>query len=268
MQDASTRGDKVRVSLGKILATKRPIFGVGIDAVTMDEAMAAILDAARCRRSLGVSALAVHGLIEAAQNGDVHAAVETLDLVVPDGQPVRWALWVLHGVRLPDRVYGPDLMRNLCQAAAREGIPIYLFGSTQETCSQLVRSLNCEFPGLQIADVQPDRFREASPAEDLADVNRINNSGAGIVFVGRGCPLQEKWVAAHLARVHAPMVAVGAAFDFLSGRKRQAPRWMQNNGLEWLFRVLNEPQRLWRRYLVTNSLYFVYLARQYFGRFG
>ncbi len=180
---------------------------------------------------------------------------------MPDGQPVRWALRLLHRIQLPDRVYGPDLMRNLCGRAASEGIGVYLFGSTPNTCARLARSLEGGFPGIRIVDVQPDRFREASPEEDLADIDRMNRSGAGIVFVGRGCPWQEKWVASHLGQVWAPMVAVGAAFDFLSGEKAQAPRWMQDYGLEWLFRLVQEPRRLWRRYLITNSYFIFYLVR-------
>jgi N-acetylglucosaminyldiphosphoundecaprenol N-acetyl-beta-D-mannosaminyltransferase len=248
------------------ISGKRAIFGVGINAVTLGDAVETILDAARSRHSFGISALAVHGLIEATRNREVRAAVDALDLVLPDGQPVRWALRALHQVHLPNRVYGPDLMRKLCAAAASEGIGIYLFGSTHETCSRLVRSLESDFPGIRIVDVQPDRFRDASPEEDIADVDRINGSGAGMVFVGRGCPRQEKWVAAHLGRVQAPMIAIGAAFDFLSGQKIQAPRWMQDHGLEWLFRLIQEPRRLWRRYLITNSLYFFYLGRECIGR--
>lgn len=247
-------------SAGRNLSEKKRVFGVGITTTTRAEAVETIITTAQSRRSFGVSALAVHGLIEAVRNPDVAAAVDALNLVLPDGQPVRWALRLLHGIQLPDRVYGPELMLDLCARAAAMGVPVYLFGSSAETCARLFQVLKDTYPGIQIADVQPDRFREATFEEDAADIDRINGSGAGIVFVGRGCPRQEKWVATHLGRVQCAMVAVGAAFDFISGQKAKAPRWMQDSGLEWLFRLIQEPRRLWKRYLVTNSLYLAYLA--------
>jgi N-acetylglucosaminyldiphosphoundecaprenol N-acetyl-beta-D-mannosaminyltransferase len=240
---------------------KRSIFGMGITAATMDEVVESTLEAARSHISYGVTALAVHGLMEAVTDPDVGAAVSSLDIVAPDGQPVRWALRLLHAVKLPTRVYGPDLMRNLCARAANDSIGIYLYGSTPETCAKLVGALKRNYPRIKIGGVQPDRFREATPDEDAADVSAINASGAGLVFIGRGCPRQEKWTAAHRGRVNAAMIAVGAAFDFLSGSKMQAPNWMQKRGLEWLFRLVSEPGRLWKRYLITNSLYVGYLIR-------
>jgi N-acetylglucosaminyldiphosphoundecaprenol N-acetyl-beta-D-mannosaminyltransferase len=240
---------------------KRLIFGVGITAITRAEAVETIIAAAQSHRSFGVCALAVHGLITAVQDRDVANAVSSLDLVLPDGQPIRWALRLLHGIQLSSRVYGPDVMSDLCARAAAARLPICLFGSTAETCERLARSLKDRYPPIQIAHVQPDRFREATSEEDAADVDQINQSGAAIVFVGRGCPRQEKWVATHIGRIKAPMIAVGAAFDFLSGQKAMAPRWMQDRGLEWLFRLTSEPRRLWKRYLITNSLYVAHLAR-------
>ena len=151
-------------------------------------------------------------------------------------------------------------MRHLCARAGAEGIPIYLFGSTEETCAKLAERLQETYPGLIIADIQPDRFREATPEEDEADVRRMNKSGAGLIFVGRGCPRQEKWVAAHRGRVNAAMVAVGAAFDFVAGSITHAPAWMQRAGLEWLWRVSSEPRRLWKRYLTTNTAFLARLA--------
>ena len=239
---------------------KAPVFGVGVSVLTMDQAVAAIIDAATKRGSLAVSALAVHGLMTAVQDPDMRLAVEQIDIVTPDGQPIRWALNLLHGVGLAERVSGPYLMRHLCARAAAEGIPIYLFGSTEETCAKLAERLQETYPGLIIADIQPDRFREATPEEDEADVRRMNKSGAGLIFVGRGCPRQEIWVAAHRGRVNAAMIAVGAAFDFVAGSITHAPAWMQRAGLEWLWRVSSEPRRLWKRYLTTNTAFLVRLA--------
>lgn len=168
---------------------------------------------------------------------------------------------LLHDTDLTDRVYGPDLTWNVCGAAADAGIGIYLFGSTPETCDKFVAAILDEWPHAIISDVQPDRFREATAEEDAADVARINASGAGIVLVGRGCPRQERWVAAHKGRVNAAMLAVGAAFDYHAGMLRKPPATLQRLGLEWAWRLALEPRRLFKRYAVTNSQYVALLGK-------
>lgn len=245
---------------------KADLFGVGVSITTYAEAVEVIMAAARERRPFGVTALATHGLMESVRDPELAARVARLDLVTPDGQPVRWALNHLHGAGLQERVYGPDLTVAVCAAAAREGVGVYLFGSTAQTCAAMRAELERRFPALRIVGVQPDRFREATPEEDAADVARINDSGAGIVLVGRGCPRQERWVADHLDRVPAAMLAVGAAFDYLAGTLRRPPAWMQRHGLEWLFRLVIEPGRLWRRYLVNNTRFLAAWARETAGR--
>lgn len=243
------------------VAQKQSLFGVGVNPTTYAEATAAILAAARARQSYGVTALATHGLMEAVNDPTFGAVVDNLDVVTPDGQPVRWALNALHGARLADRVYGPDLTAQVCAAAADEGIGVYLFGSTPETCAAFAKELRQRWPDLRIAGIQPDRFREATPEEDADDVARMTASGAGIVLVGRGCPRQEQWVAAHCGRVPAAMLAVGAAFDYHAGTLRRPPAWMQRVGLEWLWRLALEPRRLFRRYAVTNTQFIVRFVR-------
>ncbi|WP_158046799.1 WecB/TagA/CpsF family glycosyltransferase [Skermanella pratensis] len=240
------------------LNPKGQIFGIGVSMITMEQALATIMEAAHQRRSLGVTALAVHGLMEAVRDSRFRDTLEQLDLVTPDGQPVRWSLNALCAAGLPDRVAGPYLMRYLCERAATEGVSIYLYGSTEETCGRLVAALNRDFATLRIADVQPDRFRDATDEERRQDIDRINRSGCGIVFVGRGCPRQERWVASHLGEVNCPMIAIGAAFDFMAGNIHHAPVWMQSLGLEWLQRLISDPRRLWKRYLLTNSLFLGY----------
>jgi len=234
---------------------KLPIFGVGVNPTTYDESVDAIITAAREQRSYAVTALATHGLMEAVRDHDFAGVLRQLDIVTPDGQPVRWALNRLHGASLVDRVYGPFLMLRLCAAASDQGVSVYLYGSTPHTCELLVAALKKRFPTLEIAGVFPDRFRDATASEDAEDVERIRSSGAGLVFVGRGCPRQERWVAAHRGRVPAAMIAVGAAFDYIAGTLAAPPAWMQNAGLEWLYRLRREPRRLWRRYLSTNSAF-------------
>lgn len=245
---------------------KVDLFGVGISVTDYDAAVGEIMAAGRSRRSFGVSALATHGLVTAKEDPELLSLVNTIDMVTPDGQPVRWAVNLLYRAGLKDRVYGPDLTRLVCAAAAREGVGIYLFGSTPETCQTMVRRLRDTHPDIRIVGVQPDRFREATPQEDAEDVDRINASGAGIVLVGRGCPRQERWVAQHLGRVEAAMLAVGAAFDYIAGNHPVPPPWMQRVGLEWAFRLWLEPRRLFRRYLVYNTKFMALLARAWFGR--
>ncbi len=241
---------------------KADVVGVEVSVTTPQETVDEVILAAIERRHLAVTALAVHGLVTAATDDDFRAIVGEIDIVAPDGQPVRWALNVLHDARLSQRVYGPDLMRSLCSEAAQRGIPIFLYGSTRETCRKLAGALPRQYPGLQIADCQPDRFREATPDEDAEDRRRIRASGAGIVFVGRGCPRQERFIAKHRDHVAAPLVAVGAAFDYLAGNLRRPPPWVQRAGLEWAWRLSLEPRRLWKRYVVTNSTFVTLLAGQ------
>lgn len=243
------------------VAGKVPLFGIGVNPTTYAEATRSIADAASRHESIAVTALATHGLMTAARDKAFAGVVNGIDIVTPDGQPVRWALNKLHGATLVDRVYGPQLTLELCVEAERRGLSIYLFGSTDETGRRMEEALRQRFPALVIAGRQPDRFREPTPEEDEADVARINASGAHIVFVGRGCPRQERWVAAHRGRVHAALVAVGAAFDYIAGTLAPPPGWMQARGLEWLYRLVRDPRRLWRRYLVYNSLFMAYFAR-------
>jgi N-acetylglucosaminyldiphosphoundecaprenol N-acetyl-beta-D-mannosaminyltransferase len=251
---------------GQIETEKISLFGVGVSVTDYRSAREAILEAARTRTSFAVSALATHGLTEAARDATFRQIVNSIELVTPDGQPVRWAMNALHGTALADRVYGPDLVAEVCAAAAAEGMSMYLFGSSPETCAKVARELPQRFPGLRIAGLQADRFREASAEEDRADVDRIRASGADIVLVGRGCPRQERWVAAHRGVISAPMLAVGAAFDYIAGNIARPPRWMQRAGLEWFFRLCQEPRRLARRYLVHNTLFCLLIARELWRR--
>ena len=237
---------------------KKNLFGVFYTPTNYEEATEVIIQHASNRDSYGVSALAVHGLIECFNAPLLKERVNKIDMVVPDGQPVRWALNKFYQSRLSDRVYGPKLTWSVLEEANHRGLSIYLYGSTQNTLAKFIARIEEVFPNIRIAGVHVDRFRDASAEEDVADINKINQSGANIVLVGRGCPRQEIWVADHLGKINAVMMAVGAAFDFHAGTLKQAPVWMQNAGLEWLFRLCMEPKRLWKRYLFTNSK-FIYL---------
>jgi exopolysaccharide biosynthesis WecB/TagA/CpsF family protein len=238
------------------------VLGVNVSRVDYEAAVEAIISAAKARRSFGATALAVHGVMEAHRNNAFAEILNRLHLVTPDGQPVRWAMNLLGARELKDRVYGPTLMLKVCEQATANHLPVFLYGSTSLVLDRLSRNLTLQLPGLVIAGIQPDRFRDATPEEDEEDARRINQSGARIVLVGRGCPRQEKWVGEHLGRIQAAMIAVGAAFDFHAGTLPQAPKILQDYGLEWAFRLAMEPRRLWRRYLILNPLFVLSFSQQ------
>jgi N-acetylglucosaminyldiphosphoundecaprenol N-acetyl-beta-D-mannosaminyltransferase len=241
---------------------KSNILGVLIDAVDYQGAVDRIIAAAKEKRPLSVSALAVHGLMTGVLDGEQKFRLNHLDLLVPDGQPVRWALNLLHDCGLTDRVYGPNLTLRVCARAAEEGLPVFLYGSTVEVLVELKRSLRARFPRLVLAGTEASRFRQLTPEERSELAARIRASGAAMVFVGLGCPRQETFAYECRALLGMPILAVGAAFPFIAGIMDQAPGWMQRVGLEWLFRLQSEPQRLWKRYLLLNPAYLFLISVQ------
>ena len=245
---------------------RKSLFGIYYSIVDYSNATDIIITNAKDNKSFAVSALAVHGLITAVIDSNVFQAVSKINMLVPDGQPVRWALNAFYNVGLKDRVYGPKLTLHVLQKANELQLKIYLFGSTATTLEKLVNFIKTNYPRVSIVGIHNDRFREATIIEDMDDIQKINKSGAQIVLVGRGCPRQEIWVAEHIGKINAVMMAVGAAFDFHAGTLRQAPKWMQENGLEWLFRLTLEPRRLWKRYLITNSLFIWLCIKECFKR--
>ena len=244
---------------------KHNVLGVLIDAVDYDTAATRILDAARAHRGLAVSALAVHGVMTGALDATQCYRLNHLDLALPDGQPVRWALNWLHNTELAERVCGPTLMLKVCERAAEAGLPIYLYGSHTAVLDALCANLRRRFPGLLIAGASPSRFRQVSGEEKEEIAEAIRRSGAAITFVGLGCPRQETWVYEYRDVLSMPLIAIGAAFDFHAGTLRQAPTRLQDMGLEWLYRLMLEPGRLWKRYLLLNPLYLAMLALQASG---
>jgi exopolysaccharide biosynthesis WecB/TagA/CpsF family protein len=246
-------------------SSKRNICGVLIDAIEMDDAVGRVLERARAAEPYSVSALAVHGVMTGVESAAQRARLNEMDMVVPDGQPVRWALNLLYRTELKERVFGPILMLELCEVAAREGLPIYLYGSTQETLAALEEKLTARFPGLPIAGGRPSQFGELDRATKEEVAAEIRDSGAAMCFVGLGCPRQETFCWAMRDLVGVPVLAVGAAFDFNADLARQAPAWMQRHGLQWLHRLAGDPRRLWRRYLLLNPAYVALLAGQRLG---
>ncbi|MEM1048124.1 MAG: WecB/TagA/CpsF family glycosyltransferase [Pseudomonadota bacterium] len=241
---------------------KRNVLGIGISAIDYEAAVDAIIDAAHNDRSFKVSALAVHGVMTGVLDPVHRWRLNNFDVVAPDGQPVRWALNALYGAGLQNRVYGPTLMLSVCQRAAEEDLPIYLYGSRPEVLAPLADNLMQQFPGLRIGGTRPSLFRRSTEAEKHSIAREIADSGSKIVFVGLGCPRQEVWVHEYAAVLPRPAIAVGAAFDFHAGLLKQAPAWMQDAGMEWIYRLAQEPRRLWRRYLLLNPLYLTLFATQ------
>ena len=244
---------------------KRSVLGVLVDVVDYEAATAQIMDAARERRPYAVTALAVHGVMTGVQDPPHNARLNSFDLVTPDGQPVRGALNLLYHAELADRVYGPTLTLKVVEQAAAEGLPIYLYGSTQPTLDRLVPALEGMFPALKIAGVEASKFRGSHPGEPAEIAERIKSSGARIVLVGLGCPRQEVFTYAMRPLLDMPLLAVGAAFDYHAGLLKNPPEWMQKYALEWLWRLGLEPKRLWKRYILLNPNYLARLAAQKAG---
>jgi len=248
-----------------IEAEKKNLLGVLVNGVDRESAADLIIQAALERRTYSVSALAVHGVMEGVIDPAHLYRLNHLEMVVADGQPVRWALNLLHSAGLRQRVYGPTLTLSVLSRAARQGLPVYFYGSTDEVLKLLRDNLTAKFPGLAIAGVQPSTFGRITPEAAEQAACRIKSSGARIVFVGLGCPRQEVWAYEFRERLQMPIIAVGAAFPFLAGTLRQAPQWMQDRGLEWLFRLSSEPRRLWKRYLLLSPMYLLLVACQLAG---
>lgn len=244
---------------------KMNLVGVMVDAVDYEGALSRILSAALERRPYSVAALAVHGVMMGAQSDSHKFRLNSFDLVVPDGQPVRWALNWLYGVGLPDRVYGPKLTLLALEMAASKGFPVYFYGSTALVIEKLVLRVRELFPALVVAGAEASRFRNLDGEEQGALAKRINASGAGAVFVGLGCPRQEIFAFEMKRLLPMPVLAVGAAFPFIAGELAQAPERLQRSGLEWLYRLWREPRRLWRRYLLLNPYFVLLLTGQMAG---
>lgn len=234
---------------GRSELRSRHIIQIRVDATSYSDAARRVSEWVRAGASRYVCACNVHMIMEAHDDPAFSEIVNGADLVTPDGMPLVWALQAL-GVHDATRVYGPDLMLELCRLAEQERIPVGLYGSTTAVLTRLVESLTQQFPLLRVPYVHSPPFGQLT--DSPSELERIRLADVGILFVALGCPRQESWMARNRGRVPAVMVGVGAAFDFLAGAKPQAPRLLQNLGLEWAFRLATEPRRLWRRYLFHN----------------
>lgn len=237
------------------------ILGSRVDATSYGDACDRIQAWTEARHSCYIVAANVHVVMTAYWQRQYQQIINQAALVTPDGMPLVWALRLL-GIKGQTRVYGPDLMLAWCDRAAQLNLPIYLYGGTESMLEKLQHNLTQQFPGLAIVGSYASPFRPLTAEEERADVQRINDSGATVVFVGLGCPKQEEWMARQQGKVTAVMIGVGAAFSFHSGEVAQAPRWMMKVGLEWLYRFVQEPKRLWQRYCINNPAFVILFGWQ------
>ncbi len=232
-----------------------------IDALSWEQTIRQIAVWAAARESRYVCICNAHSVVTTTRDVEFKIAVNNADMATPDGAPIAWALRRL-GHPGQERINGPDLMLRYLAEAERRDQTVFFYGSTEQTLTRLRLAFAHKFPLLRVGGTYAPPFRSLTCEEDEEIVDLINDSGAHVVFVGLGCPKQEKWMAEHRGRIHAVMIGVGAAFDYHSGMVRRAPLWWQRHGLEWLYRLGSEPRRLFKRYMVTNALFVVGFMRQ------
>ena len=241
------------------------VLGVGVCAINMEMALDTIGQWISEKKSNYVTVTGVHGVVESQFDEDLRRIFNEAGMVTPDGMPMVW-LGRQRGFEFIGRVYGPDLMLAVCERSQRTGFRHFFYGGNDGVPELLRDKLVERYPGLQVVGTYSPPFRPLIDEEQTAVIDMINDADPDIVWVGLGMPKQERWMAAHVSSLNAPvLIGVGAAFDFHSGLKMQAPRWMQRSGLEWFFRLMSEPRRLWRRYLKTNSLFLLLITLQAAG---
>jgi len=245
--------------MGKNLRETPTILGTRVDPTSYEDATRKVLEWALAEESRYVCVANVHVIMEAYDDPTYRAVLNSADLVTPDGMPLVWMLRK-KGFRGQERVYGPELTLRVCSHAAARGIPVGFYGSRSEVLEALKSRLKDRYPKLDVAFSHSPPFRPLSLAEDLDVVERVHASGARILFVGLGCPKQERWMAEHKGRIKAVMLGVGAAFNLIAGFLPQAPEWMQRAGLEWVYRLIQEPTRLAPRYFKHNPRFAILAA--------
>jgi len=240
------------------------ILGSRIAASNLSKMGKLLMLKAKASSSLYVCIANVHMVTTAVKHLNLRESMDAAFVNTSDGMPLVWSLR-RQGYKCAERVSGPDLMMELCRESQREGIPVYFYGGLPSVIDKMKEKLKMQFPRLLIAGAESPPMLSDKPEVDLDTAKRIKNSGAKIVFVGLGCPKQELWMHAYSPHIPAVLIGVGAAFDFFAGTVKRAPLWMQKSGLEWFYRLCSEPRRLWKRYLVTNSLFICYVILERLG---
>ncbi len=237
------------------------VLGVRVSALQVPDVVARMEEWIRChRRCHTIAPTGMHGIVEAQHDPSFKEILNLTDAVVPDGMPLVW-LGRRSGHHLPRRVYGPDLLLEFCEKTAGRGYRHFFYGGEPGVPERVAESLKRRFPTIEVCGTFSPPMRPLHPQEDKQIGTLISRAAPDVLWVGLGTPKQERWMHEHRDQLQVPvLVSVGAAFDILSGRRKQAPRWMREHGLEWLFRLLQEPRRLWRRYLVYGAQFIVYLA--------
>ncbi len=233
--------------------------------IDIDSAIRRIAEMARARESRYVCFSTVHMTMEAYDDAEFAARVNAADMVVTDGMPLVW-MQRRQGRKDVGRVRANDLMTLLCEYSAKNNLKVGFYGGTQAVIDAIKERARKELPILQVVYAYSPPFRPLSAEEDAGVTEEIRNSGAQILFMGLGCPKQENWMAAHRGKIPAVMLGVGASFDFYAGNVKESPQWLQNIGLEWLYRLIQEPRRLWYRYLVLNPRFMWQAAKQLLGK--
>jgi N-acetylglucosaminyldiphosphoundecaprenol N-acetyl-beta-D-mannosaminyltransferase len=241
------------------------ILGVGVSAINMQQALDSIDRWIKTREPHYVCVTPAHAVMDCYKSSELRQIYNASGLTTPDGMAIVWLLkW--QGFHKVERVYGPDLLQAVCQQSLTNGYSHYFYGGDVGVAERLSQKLVQKYNGLRIVGLESPPFRELTFEEDQAAVERIFAAKPDIVWIGIGSPRQERWMVDHIKRVGAPvMIGIGAAFDFVSGNKPQAPLWMQRNGLEWFFRLINEPERLWRRYLLNYPRFTMLVLLQLMG---
>lgn len=238
------------------------IMSMTVDIVDVESAVLRIEDLITLRSGAYVCVSNVHMCMETFDCSDFCSVVNGADLVIPDGRPIFWGQRLL-GAKYAEQVRGQDIMNALCSISASRGIKIGLYGgSSEEVLEDVKYKLSKSYPGIQIGYAYSPPFRALTEEEDAQVVHAINAAEVNVLFVGIGCPKQERWMAEHKDKLNCVMLGVGAAYDFIAGSKKHAPRWMQRLGLEWIFRLVSEPARLWKRYLKQNPRFIYYFSIQ------
>ncbi|MEO5893412.1 MAG: WecB/TagA/CpsF family glycosyltransferase [Ferruginibacter sp.] len=238
------------------------LLNIAVSTGTYNDFINSLINSAKQHKSQYTCVANVHMLIEAYKDKSFSSVIANADVIAPDGKPLSWALQILYGINQV-RVAGMDLLPDLLSEAIKQQLSVYFYGGTNDLLTKTKAHINAHYPLLKAVGFNSPPFRKLTDAENEQIISDINKSGAGLVFVILGCPKQEKWMASMLGKINSLMIGVGGALPVMVGMQKRAPKWMQNSGLEWVFRLSLEPKRLFKRYAVTNSIFIYLLAKKY-----